>query len=59
MARGEFTVVRGKRMMSSGRYGVMIGRIAKKPEPDCLTGRGAPTKKIRGSSYGRSRREQF
>ena len=58
MARGEFAVVRGKRMMSSGRYGVMVSKIAKKPEPDCLTGRGAPTKKIRGTSEGRSRREQ-
>lgn len=52
MARGGFTTVRGKQMTSTGRHGVVVSRIAKKPEPECIRGRAAGRKE-RGSSEGR------
>ena len=53
MARGGFTVVRGKQMTSTGRHGMMAD--VKKPEPDRLQ-RGHSEAKERGSSEGRPRK---
>ncbi len=53
MARGDFALVRGKQMTSTGRHGVMVG--VKKPEPECIRGR-ATVRKERGSSEGRPRK---